>query len=628
MAVDKTEEQARWYVLIAYKKELCAEKELEEENMRRSQNGEPPLRFYVPMYYKLDGTDKKHRVRRPLIPNYVFIRATLSEIYEYKKERSYLKFYMTHLPGENPHYTIVMDSDMESFIKVSQAYGQNVRYYHPSEIDLLAGDTVRIIGGVFDGVVGKLLSQQGKEGGTVLVQIPGVISVQTWQISPEYIEILSFAEGTTRLYDNLDAFYEKARQALLNKVSGKKITDSEVASLTFCISRLQNLNVSTVNIQSRLVILLLVSHALLGNEREKEDLLTKANEILCKLKSPMQRAYHLIYMYACSPDDKYLSEAESLLNDWHTFSKDKKKLEAYSSDLNKFRNYYSSPKDSFVQGFSEQKVLHDSDLNNTSELRQHLYSRILSSYCDMAVLCHSEQEESAIRDHESRLDAIFEYNRLRLQSSQTDAERIRILSLMAQTAFYISVSPENENPVQFEELLDKFFAATDFSSITDESAVQMLMQLVSDSQSRQYEPDDSLPEVLWFRTQAMKWMSELTSESLWHNLTDIQAFHRLKLMYGALPYLDEADYESRLDEVLSVYLEHIKSVDSVPSADQLLSLYDAELSRCPDGNSSLSQTIYKEAESRLSTIKPNTDEWWMFRTIQLRQQFNNSARGI
>ena len=337
MTVYLKKQQPKWYVLIAYKQEENASKDLEKEIAYRKAGGLSEIRYFAPIYYALKGAEgKKQRVKKPLLPNYVFIRATLDEIFQFKKEHAYLKFHKPRINGAASEYVVVPDAEMESFIRVAHAYGQDVVYYRPDEVDLEKGDRVRIIGGAFDGVEGILQCQQGKSGGQVVVEIPHVASVCTWTIEPQYIEILSFAPEARRLYNNLEAFFTKARGALLNFYSSDGVNDSDVAALGDFVRRLQHLKTDTKNAESKLLILLLMSHTVLRNEEERKTLLQRCHDFLPHIKSDMQRAFHLVYMYACTGDVELRETARAITDTWQDIRSGDKKRRELIEDLDVF----------------------------------------------------------------------------------------------------------------------------------------------------------------------------------------------------------------------------------------------------------------------------------------------------
>ena len=87
-------------------------------------------------------------------------------------------------------YLVVPDDQMESFIKVSSQYGENISYYNPDELDLRKGCRVRIHGGKLNGVTGVFMQVQGKRNRRVVVLLEGVMAVAA-EVHPDLIEVIS-----------------------------------------------------------------------------------------------------------------------------------------------------------------------------------------------------------------------------------------------------------------------------------------------------------------------------------------------------------------------------------------------------------------------------------------------------
>lgn len=204
----------RWYVMIAFMKEKAAKDDLEAENREREKVNKEKLEFFVPMYFELKGPEeKKKRKKSPLIPNYVFIHASLNEIYAYKQTTNYLKFHRPVAENGRRKYVTVPDRQMQDFMQVARHYEKDICYYAPGEMSLVKGDRVRIIGGEFNGVEGILICTQGKRGDRVLIEISGVMSISTCSIAPDLIEILSYSSDARHLYNDLKAFFQCSPQS-------------------------------------------------------------------------------------------------------------------------------------------------------------------------------------------------------------------------------------------------------------------------------------------------------------------------------------------------------------------------------------------------------------------------------
>lgn len=165
--------------MIAYKQEKAAEAVL---------SGASGLEHYIAKHYVVRSYHgKKQRKLVPSIPNVVFVHAVREEIVEFKKRHNFIKFAMEHT-SSGKSYLRVPDGQMQDFIRVSSAYGSDIRYYNPEELDAANGTRVRIHGGLFDGVRGTLVKVKGKRNKQVVVIIPQVVAVSV-EVHPDLVEV-------------------------------------------------------------------------------------------------------------------------------------------------------------------------------------------------------------------------------------------------------------------------------------------------------------------------------------------------------------------------------------------------------------------------------------------------------
>ena len=83
----------------------------------------------------------------------------------------------------------VRDEEMQKFIyAVNQA--DSPLYYMPGEFnDTMYGKKVRIIGGVFNGYEGRLLSVKGMRKKRLIIELEGLMAVAV-EVEPEFIQVL------------------------------------------------------------------------------------------------------------------------------------------------------------------------------------------------------------------------------------------------------------------------------------------------------------------------------------------------------------------------------------------------------------------------------------------------------
>lgn len=144
------------------------------------------VQSYMPMHYVIKKEiGKKKRMLQPLLPNLFFVyatRETVNSIIKKKgEETSVLKFYLDKTKplednGKHPPLTIPFTS-MTNFIKATSTDSEHVRIVSAEQCHYKSGDMVKVIGGEFKGVTGRVARIAGQQ--RVVVEISGLCLVAT-----------------------------------------------------------------------------------------------------------------------------------------------------------------------------------------------------------------------------------------------------------------------------------------------------------------------------------------------------------------------------------------------------------------------------------------------------------------
>ena len=255
-----------------------------------------PFEYFVPMQEKtgnLHGKEFTHKV--PLALNYVFFH-TDDFLMLQRMIRDVSRVHIlysaplrdAHRDSEEAKYRpmIASDREMEMFIKAASFYTQGAPLTVPDRKLMMKGDTVRIISGPFEGVEGTLISQQGKDGGKVIVSISNLIAVSTIDIAPENIQVIRFAHGNKHIYKKMDSFKLRVEQARQKRDRGEELTEEERKAIESFIRRFSTVETETVNTEAKLAILVLQGYQVLQMPKEaKVYYLKLRDEILPRVRS-------------------------------------------------------------------------------------------------------------------------------------------------------------------------------------------------------------------------------------------------------------------------------------------------------------------------------------------------------
>ena len=148
------------------------------------------LEAFVPLKYEIKTIKhQKHRALVPAMPGLMFAKGTLEELKEYIQDHSHYPVYLRKSTFSNKEdYLTVRTKEMEEFIAVTEDNEAHITYFRPEEINLQAGDRIRVKGGLYDGKEGIVMRIKGKRNKHLVVQIPGML-VAAIEMAPELVEM-------------------------------------------------------------------------------------------------------------------------------------------------------------------------------------------------------------------------------------------------------------------------------------------------------------------------------------------------------------------------------------------------------------------------------------------------------
>ena len=148
------------------------------------------LEAFVPLKYTIKKIKhQEHRALVPAMPGLMFAKGTLDELKEYIQNHAHFPIYLRKSTFSNKEdYLIVPNKAMEEFIAVTEDHEAHITYFRPEEINLQAGDRIRVKGGIYDGKEGIIMRIKGKRNKHLVVQIPGML-VAAIEMEPELVEL-------------------------------------------------------------------------------------------------------------------------------------------------------------------------------------------------------------------------------------------------------------------------------------------------------------------------------------------------------------------------------------------------------------------------------------------------------
>lgn len=173
----------QWYVMrVTYGREMKFKQYLDTVN----------IDSFIPMKYKevIRPNGGKERILVPAVGNLIFVKSSREVLDPLKHflEGSIPARYMMDRATQSP--MVVPDKEMTNFIAVAGTCHEQLIYLDHIAPSLNKGERVRITGGIFAGVEGRVV--RIKKDRRVMVSINGLVAVATTFIHPSMLEKLKF----------------------------------------------------------------------------------------------------------------------------------------------------------------------------------------------------------------------------------------------------------------------------------------------------------------------------------------------------------------------------------------------------------------------------------------------------
>ena len=172
---------ALWYAMYAtYKREFVAQEYLISKGFE----------VFVPTRKVIRSVKGiKRQITEPAINSLIFVKGEKDKLQQAKFGVGYLQ-YITRRENSRNIPIVVPERQMEQFIKIVQDDLLEKTFYTPSEVNLAEGTKVKIHGGSFDGVEGRLVKSNGKKKKQFFIIIEGLVAVKAVMENGQLLEVI------------------------------------------------------------------------------------------------------------------------------------------------------------------------------------------------------------------------------------------------------------------------------------------------------------------------------------------------------------------------------------------------------------------------------------------------------
>lgn len=333
--------QVRWYVLSLPPCHRGPASGLREELDRRVREGEPLFDFFAPSYVEVcESHGVLVRTERPLLYNYVFVRASEVELFRLKRRLSQYNFLPRVHDSQGSHYPYLSDGAMANLRWVARSYSDVLPVYVPPPDKLCKGDRVRITEGRFRGVEAEVVIRPGAGRKDVVVCVDNRMWVPLLHVRSGQYEVISLNNASKHVYTRLDneRYSTGLHEALCRHHSPCGVTDADRALASEVLRFYGSLRPDTDILRCKLYALLLPARVVLNQVDECRELLGEARTFLPLVKAEQSRALLLVTLYGCTDSSIYCGEAHALLAPWRrqpSLKKSKLRLLRYLDDYDR-----------------------------------------------------------------------------------------------------------------------------------------------------------------------------------------------------------------------------------------------------------------------------------------------------
>ena len=338
MSMCKVKEQARayhigdgqpvrWYVILLPSSHRGMATGLKEERERRIKHGESVFDYFAPSYVEVKKMKGKLvKTDRPLLYNYVFIRASVDEIFKLKQYLPQYNF-LPKVKGEKEdYYPYLSDKAMENLKWIANSYSNVLPVYIPKAETLVKGDRIRITEGQFKGAEATVVVQPGAGEKDIMVSIENWMWVPLLHVKPGQYEVISLNEESKHVYSSLDnqRVISGLHNALQNLHHPDHIPETDKQFARKVIAQYGSLRMETDVMRCKLYSILLPAYALAGDLKAFEALVSTVEAILPAIKAEQSKALLLVMLYGCTDSSIYYEQAHQFTRSWRLDKNPKK----------------------------------------------------------------------------------------------------------------------------------------------------------------------------------------------------------------------------------------------------------------------------------------------------------------
>ncbi len=317
----------RWYILTLPSCHRGLAKGLQAEYNRCIRNGEPAFEFFAPTCEEVQQKNGAWvKTNRPLLYNYVFIRASENDIYRMMSGGLSLYSFLPRVKAGNvEYYPYISDEVMQNFQRVARSYAGVVPVCAPEAGRLVKGDRIRITSGKFKNAEATVVLRPGAGQREIVVCVDNWMWVPLLHVHHDEYEVIALNTDHMHVYTRLnnDRIFEALHEAM-GRYHTARVTDRDRELARETLQQYGKLQMDSVVMRCKLYALLLPAYTLLGDRNAHDRLVEVMRGMLPTIKAEQSKALLLVTLYGCTGSRPYGDEAHALIDLWRAEESPKK----------------------------------------------------------------------------------------------------------------------------------------------------------------------------------------------------------------------------------------------------------------------------------------------------------------
>lgn len=333
----------RWYVMLLPYGHKGPAKGLHEEVLRHRQSGDNEFDYFAPAYQSVKYVRGKYvKSEHSLLFNYVFIRASVAEIFKLKRTSlSLYNFLPRQSDSQRIYYPYLNDSDMNNLRWVAKAYSDTLPICSIEPRQLVCGDKVRIISGKFEGAEAQVVRHTGG-GKSLMVFIDNWTCIPLVHVNPDEYEVISLAEGNKHHYTQIDndRLWSGLHEAVGRLCRGEQPDENDLQLADSTIRLCKHLVMSTDIMRIKTLCLLMQAYHIKGLVDERDGIIGQAVTLIPVLKAELAKTLLLTILYGCTDNYLFRTQAQQLIAPWRNEAKPKKNKQRLIDVFDNFEKWW------------------------------------------------------------------------------------------------------------------------------------------------------------------------------------------------------------------------------------------------------------------------------------------------